>query len=535
MSGSVDMLRLPRPSRFDTVNAVVELPAGGEVTLLDLEGPGCISRIWMAPIPGEWRDVVVRAYWDGEASPSIESPLGDFFGLGHGLCGTPLNSEHIVIAPKHGLNMYFEMPFAKSARIELASDGEGIQWVYFLADCLFFDEPLETPYRFHAKWRREAPALRRATPYTILEARGQGYIAGVTYHVHKVDDDHRWTHGGGGLYFIDGETSPSFVHMAGGEDFFGGSWGSVEFQSPYLGVHHTDPKPTLTENKRGWTQPEGGRWSMYRWFDHDPVVFGSSIRFAFGANANNITSVAYWYQTEPHTEFFRLPPPELRREESELPWGEYDMPLSSDDEIPLAVLGPVVPGEKCPWSPEDGLDLHAAYQTNYQGPYQGVVEGDDRPILWQRTRSRLRFLDWNAIHRPKVGMRHLWPDKPNPQHTSGLDYPSGSYALARAYVPSKTRAVLRVGSDNLIRVWHNGVEVFHNHRPVPRRFGEDAVSLELQPGANDLVVFNTTERRSEWGGWAVSLRLTDPQGRTPPGIRWEEWNDLPQTLEMTRL
>jgi hypothetical protein len=531
----MNLLGLPAPTRFDTVNAVVEVPAGGKVTLLDLEGPGCITRIWMVPIPGEWRDVILRAYWDDEASPSIESPLGDFFGLGHGLCGVPLNSEHVVIAPKHGLNMYFDMPFARGARLELASEGPtGIGWVYFLADCLFFDQPPETPYRFHAKWRREAPALRRATPYTILEARGKGYIAGVTYHVHKVDDDHRWTHGGGGIYFIDGESAPNFVHMAGGEDFFGGSWGAVEYQSPYLGVHYTDPKPTLMENKRGWTQPEGGRWSLYRWFDHDPVVFNSSIRFAFGANANHITSVAYWYQTEPHVEFFRLPPSELRREGSEIPWGEYDLAIRSPDEIPIAILGPVVPGDGCPWVPEEGLNLQAVYQTNCRGPYQTVVEGDDRPIRWQRTETRMHFLDWNAIHRPKVRMRHLWPDKPNPQHTSGLDYPSGSYALARAYVESKTRGILHVGSDNRIQVWHNGKAIFANERPMPMRFGEDAVPVSLQPGANDLVVFNTTERRSEWGGWAISLRLTDPGVGPLPGLRWEEWKDLPHTPERQR-
>jgi hypothetical protein len=274
---------------------------------------------------------------------------------------------------------------------------------------------------------------------------------------------------------------------------------------------------------------------MYRWFDHDPVLFDSSIRFAFGANANNITSVGYWYQAEPHAEFFRLPPAELRREGSEIPWGEYDIPLWSQDEMPVAVLGPVVPGSGCPWSPEDGLDLHAVYRTNYRGPYQTVVEGDDRPIRWQRTETRMQFLDWNAIHRPKAAMRHLWAASPHPQHTSGLDYPSGSYALARAQVQSETPAAFRVGSDNLIRVWHDGAEVFHNHRPVPMRFGEDVILLKLRKGANDLVIFNTTERRSEWGGWAISLRLTDRAGRPLPGIRWEEFTDLPATLEKSRI
>jgi len=475
MNQSMNLLGLPAPSRFDSANAVIELSPGATVTLADLEGPGCLAHLWVVPIPGEWRDVIFRAYWDDEESPSIESPLGDLFGLGHGSCGVPLVSEHVVIAPKHGLNLYFPMPFARRARLTLSSEGTtGIGWVYFTADYLRFDEGLETPYRFHARWRREAPALRRATPYTILEARGKGYLAGVTYHVHKIDDDHRWTHGGGGIYFIDGESHPNFVHVAGGEDFFGGSWGSVEFQSPYLGVHYTDPKPALMENKRGWTQPEGGRWSMYRWFDNDPVIFDSSIRFSFGANANNVSSVGYWYQTKPHAEFYRLPPPELRREGSVIPWGDYDAPLGSSEDVPLAVLGPVVPGEGCPWQPEQGADFAAIYQTNYGGPYQMVVEGNDRPIRWQRTRTRMHFLDWNAIHRPKAGMKHLWPGKPNPQHTSGLDFPSGSYALARAHVSSTTPAVLHVGSDNLIRVWHNGVEVFQGHRPVPRRFGEDA-------------------------------------------------------------
>jgi hypothetical protein len=174
------------------------------------------------------------------------------------------------------------------------------------------------------------------------------------------------------------------------------------------------------------------------------------------------------------------------------------------------------------------------YQTNYRGPYQTVVEGDDRPIRWQRTQTRLHFVDWNAVHRPKVGMRRLWPDKPKPQHTSGLDYPSGSYALARAYVEAETRVVARVGSDNRVQVWHDGRSLFANERPAPMRFGEDAIAITLRPGANDLVIFNTTERRSEWGGWAISVRLTNPDGGPVSGLRWEDWKELPPTLEHTR-
>ena len=531
-----DLLKLPDRSRPDMVSVVTEVPASGKARLLELEGPGSIVRLWMVLPPGEWRDLIVRAYWDGETLPSIESPLGDLFGLGHGRCNGAFSSQHLVVVPNHGLNLYFPMPFAKSAILEVENDGpQRVKGFYFQADCRCYDQPVDTPYRFHAKWRREAPALRRATPYTILEACGEGYVAGLTYHVHKVDDDHRWTHGGGGAYFLDGETAPHFIHIAGGEDFFGGAWGSVEFQAPFIGCHLADPPPTIMKPKHGWSQPEGGRWSQYRWFDPDPVTFQSSVRFVFGANANNISSVAYWYQTEPHVEFFRLPQRELRLEGSAITHGSHDLLLRLSDEIPLAVLGPVVPGDGCPWSPTGALDLAQVYETNHRGPYQAIVEGAQRPIRWQRTETRLHFLDWNAIHRPKVRMRHLWPDQPNPSHTSGIDIPAGSYALARAQMQSPTDAVLRVGSDNLIVVWLNGNKVFRNHRPSPHRFAEDAIPLRLQAGVNDLVVFNTTERRGEWGGWAISFRLTDGAGQPLPEMQWDNWSELPPTLEHAAL
>src|SRR5919202_3651051 len=88
------------------------------VTLAEIQGPGVIQHIWNTVAPQRWRQLVLRIFWDGEETPSVETPLGDFFCSGWcRRCN--VNSLPIAVNPAGGFNSYWEMPFRQSARITL--------------------------------------------------------------------------------------------------------------------------------------------------------------------------------------------------------------------------------------------------------------------------------------------------------------------------------------------------------------------------------------------------------------------------------
>ena len=329
--------RRGRASSYDVAGGNMDfwLLAPGETrTLASIEGPGCIRHIWITMASRETaypRRSVLRMYWDGSRSPCVEAPVGDFFGMGHGIIKN-FWSLPLTMSPQdgRGFNCFFPMPFASGARLDLTNEGERRLVFYFYVDYETYDRALENAGYFHAQWRRQNPTdgwgddSRRFTQdpdyqrdvfftpnlsgegnYVILEARGRGHYVGCNLNIdcfRQAKND--WYGEGDDMIFIDGDTTPT-LHGTGTEDYFNTAFGPAEeFCAPYHGL-------PLTSGREGW--PYGGKHSMYRFHIEDPVHFRESLRVTIEhGHANHLShdysSTAYWYQTEPHLEFPPLPP-----------------------------------------------------------------------------------------------------------------------------------------------------------------------------------------------------------------------------------
>jgi len=331
-----------RISSFDTSggNADYWRIEGGETReMARIEGPGVIRHIWVTvSAEDEWylRKTLLRAYWDGEASPSVEAPLGDFFGVGHGVVNSyscaVLNMSASPGELKHAaMNCYFPMPFSEHARIEVANESDlPIGSFYFYVDYELLPERPDGDGRFHAKWRRENPTdgwvpvrpeqqpdwgkemgqtpnLTDRENHLFVEARGAGHFVGVNLSVHNLCGG--WWGEGDDMFMIDGEKWPPDLHGTGSEDYFGHAWG-MQPQNAFLynGVSYHKPGTVFNYNER---------ITVYRYHLADPVIFHESLRASIehghaNTHSNDYASTAYWYQTEPHHEFCEMPPAEER-------------------------------------------------------------------------------------------------------------------------------------------------------------------------------------------------------------------------------
>lgn len=311
---------------------------GQTTVLLEHEGPGCVTHLYCAlafPEVTDYRDAILRCFWDGEATPSVEVPLGDFFALAHArvrLVQSALVAVNPGFGSSHGLHAFFPMPFAQGARITLehrgdATLGGALPALWFHVDHEVYDEPPpDDALRFHAQYRQERPTVavgpRRnvqlhgarnldgADNYVALEARGAGQMVGLVLEINNVAGG--WYGEGDDMVFVDGESWPPSLHGTGTEEIFGGgACPTREYAGPHHGFH-------LIES------PDfAGLVGAYRWMVHDPIRFTRALRWSVEhghANnfANEYASVAYWYQSEPHAPFPALPARDAMRP----PFGE---------------------------------------------------------------------------------------------------------------------------------------------------------------------------------------------------------------------
>ncbi len=326
MMGNTSSYRVSSWDKTGGNSDYLVLEPGESYTLAELDGPGCIKHFYCVminPTRLVYRKLVLRMWWDGEKTPSVEVPLGDFFCISN--CQVRyVNSLMVVVNPgdvnqyTHGINCYFPMPFARSARVELqyqtASKGNDAPirfWYHLDIDCLA-EMPWDDVGYFHAQWRREKLTksidgnftnltgwpginLDGAENYVILEAKGRGQVVGLHLQVDNIAGG--WYGEGDDMIFIDDDQWPPSYHGTGTEEIFGGGAGpNVEYSGPYTGFH-------LVSN------PDfSGKNAMYRWYIHDPLRFQKSVRMTIEhGHANNFendySSVAYWYQLEPHAPF----------------------------------------------------------------------------------------------------------------------------------------------------------------------------------------------------------------------------------------
>jgi hypothetical protein len=286
------------------VSPCISLPAHSTTTLADIQGPGIIQHIWITVDPRAYRDTVLRAYWDDETTPSIEVPLGDFFANGHGLRYNVV-SIPIAVNPSGGFNSYWPMPF-NSARITIENQrNDSIDGFFYQITYSLSDVP-ENAGRFHAQWRRSVTS--RACPeHVLLEGvRGNGHYAGTAISWTQLSNG--WWGEGEIKFFIDDDGESPTICGTGTEDYFGGAWCFGEtYCAPFQGY-------PLWRREPGEVPKHG----LYRWHVMDPIRFGEALRVSIQALGwwpdgtfqpleDDIASVAYWYQSEPHGAFPVLP------------------------------------------------------------------------------------------------------------------------------------------------------------------------------------------------------------------------------------
>ncbi len=295
------------------VRPFVKPHAGESLTLMDVDGPGFIQHIWMATETswqGHGRACVLRFYWDDEDSPSVEVPLTDFFAVGHDLFA-PVNSLAVVVNPASALNCYWPMPFRRHARITFANEsGRDLELLAY--QITYAETPLpDNAAYFHAQWRRSV--TERAHPgHTILEGvRGQGRYAGTFLAWTQLSDG--WFGEGEIKFYLDGDRDFPTICGTGTEDYFCGSYGfPAVYTTAYSG---------MTLKHAGGDGPP--KWSLYRWHINDPICFQEDLKVTIQALgwwpdrhyqplADDICSVAYWYQNEPHAGFPPFPAVERR-------------------------------------------------------------------------------------------------------------------------------------------------------------------------------------------------------------------------------
>lgn len=296
----------------------ISIKKGKTETIAEIEGPGCISHIWITVSCKDSlypRKIIFRAYWDGEKSPSVEAPLGDFFGVGHGVVNhyvsLPLNMITKKGSPQRyaAMNCFFPMPFFHKARIEIVNECDtDVEKFYYHIDYESYHNFSEKILLFHAQWHRENPT--RATNdianldgkenYVILDAEGKGHYVGCNLSINNLCNS---PFEGDDMIFIDGEKWPPSLHGTGTEDYFCSAWGFPA--GKYDGIYHG---VSLAGSIEGGTWAWAGKWTMYRYHLEAPIAFEKSIKVTIEhghANSlgNDYSSVAYWYQTEPHKEF----------------------------------------------------------------------------------------------------------------------------------------------------------------------------------------------------------------------------------------
>ena len=288
------------------VSPSVRIKAKSTFTMGEIKGPGAIQQIWMTPT-GNWRRTIIRFYWDDETEPSIECPVGHFFACGWGkYC--QINSLSVCVNPGSAFNCYWPMPFRKKARITMENLDEKDMTLYYQINYTLAAVPKDAAY-LHAQFREEAP-LKQKGLYTILDGvKGEGHYVG-TYLAWEVHSEGWW--GEGEIkFFMDGDKEFPTICGTGTEDYFCGSYNFENretkkyqvFSTPYAGLAQVLPPDQIYQI--------GQQFGLYRWHITDPIRFQKDLKVTIQAlgwkkdgtylpEEDNISSVALWYQKEPH-------------------------------------------------------------------------------------------------------------------------------------------------------------------------------------------------------------------------------------------
>jgi hypothetical protein len=295
------------------ISPSVRIEAGSTFTLAEIGGPGAVQHVWLTCFPAGWRHLILRMYWDDEPTPSVETPIGDFFC--NGWCErSNVSSLPIAVNPAGGMNSYWVMPFRRKAKITVENRLPEPAVLYYQIDYTLTEVPPDAAY-FHAQWRRSNPVKYKEV-HTLLDGvQGKGHYVG-TYLAWQVNNTGWW--GEGEIkFYMDGDRDFPTICGTGTEDYFGGAWNFEHpqgqyglYSTPYLGLHQVIRPDGLYRSQQ--------RFGMYRWHVMDPIRFERDLKVTIQALGwrsggrylplqDDIASVAYWYQAEPHAAFPALP------------------------------------------------------------------------------------------------------------------------------------------------------------------------------------------------------------------------------------
>jgi hypothetical protein len=584
LQGPFDYLLMPEDERFlhvssyDTTGGNVdrlEIAAGDSAVLLDIEGPGVIRHLWITVFsrdPHYLRRIGLEMYWDGEAEPSVQAPLGDFFGNG-------FDKRHYAALPmgvsSGGFYAYLPMPFRRQARIVVRNGtGRTIDAFYYNIDLAQVSELPRDIATFHAWWHRDWRPTS-PDPHLILDAKGRGYFVGLSMNAES-HAGHIGFLEGDEIYQVDG----AFRGMGTGtEDYFNGGWyfEQGEFAAPYHGVVVKDD--------------ELARIAAYRWQLADPIMFRDSIRVELEhGHANqevaDYATMAYWYQTEPHAPLPPLPAADQRRVLSaKLPPGatpadSLAVEATEDGlQVRLTATRPdmyevlVYPrgrpgGGRGDVQVEDGPRRAVSFEAEEAGVTRAPVVIDTLTITGDLTLqlSGDRQARLAAVHlRPVPHWAREWmvvgpfanPQRlgseyspaidsvygPEEDHDLGARYPGwegstvswklatagpdgrvrlnshftpndwvAAYAQAFLYSPDVREVTLMLGADDAHVLWVNGQRVSERQGRHVSVADEMAVPAQLRPGWNRVLL----KVADLDGGWAFLLRAADATGQ----LRW---------------
>jgi len=295
------------------VNPYILIEPGETITIAEIEGSGAIQHIWMTPT-GNWQYSILRFYWDDETEPSVEVPVGPFFGMAWNRFA-PLNSIPMTVNPGSAFNSFWKMPFRKKCRVTVENiNPDETMSLYYQIDYTLTEVGEDEAY-FHAQYRRSDKNTN--SNHVIIDGiKGKGHYVG-TFMAVGVNNNGWW--GEGEIkFFMDGDKDFATIVGTGTEDYFLGSYNFEnketrqyqEYSTPYAGLHQVIRPDGLYNSQQ--------RFGMYRWHVLDPIRFEKDLKVTIqdlGWRSNHrylpqnsdIITVAYWYQREPHARFPTLP------------------------------------------------------------------------------------------------------------------------------------------------------------------------------------------------------------------------------------
>jgi hypothetical protein len=298
---------------------------GEERTIANLSGPGIITHLWFTIASDEQyhlKKIVMRMFWDDDTLPAVESPIGDFFGLGLGEYFI-YESSPLSAGSQKALNSYFPMPFHRSARITITNQGkQPITAFYYNIDWQKYQSLPENMFHFYAEYRQAQPNEgwtndwnANSNPkvndaqnkdgrsnYVMFEAEGPGHYVGVSQSVLQNQGD--WWGEGDDMVFIDDHQTPHILGT-GSEDYYLGAWCYGNCGINPFGSNH----PTFAFQRFGnpvnGGDDRGAKWSVYRFHTDSPVPFQKYFKMTIehghaNHRSDNFYTVAYWYQKGPH-------------------------------------------------------------------------------------------------------------------------------------------------------------------------------------------------------------------------------------------